>query len=412
MHYTTALQMADWAGLEYAGFCYTLSMSVKKNIKLLTWFNFFTDFRLYAAIAAIYFTKVSGSYALGMSIFSIATISSALFELPTGVFSDRIGRRKTVIYGAVGAILAGFFYAIGGSYWMLAIAAVFDGLASAFYSGNNDALLFNTLLEASGEHEYEEYLGKTSASSQAALGIAAVVGGFLASWSFPLIMWLSVIPQVICLFLAFRLIEPKIVTQKTGNIFLHLKEAYTKFLSNKNLRLLSISSILGYGFGEASYQFQAAFFATLWPVWAVGLARTFSNVVATISFHYAGRIIKRFGALQEIMVDNIYNRIVNSIATLFPSVLSPLLMSSTSIFYGATTVGKNSLLQKEFSDEQRATMGSLNSFAGSIFFGVFALILGLTADKLSPAHALFFLQIVQLANLWVYWKLFRKNRKK
>jgi len=96
-------------------------MVLHKNIKLLTWFNFFTDFRLYAPIAIIYFARVSGSYALGMSIFSITMISSALFEIPTGIFSDKIGRKKTVILGALLAVLYSLFYALGQSFFMLSI---------------------------------------------------------------------------------------------------------------------------------------------------------------------------------------------------------------------------------------------------------------------------------------------------
>ena len=77
-----------------------------KNIKLLALFNFFTDFHLFSAILIIYFAQVTGSYALGMSLFSVAMVSSALFEVPTGVFSDYIGRKKTMILGAMCAVLS------------------------------------------------------------------------------------------------------------------------------------------------------------------------------------------------------------------------------------------------------------------------------------------------------------------
>lgn len=63
-----------------------------KNIKFLTWFNFFTDFKLYSPVAILYFAQVTGSFALGMSIFSIAYVSAAFFEIPTGIYSDLIGR--------------------------------------------------------------------------------------------------------------------------------------------------------------------------------------------------------------------------------------------------------------------------------------------------------------------------------
>ncbi|MBP9719336.1 MAG: MFS transporter [Candidatus Levybacteria bacterium] len=380
-----------------------------RNITLLKWFNFFIDFRLYAPIAIIYFSQITGSFALGMSVFSITMLASAFFELPTGVFSDKIGRKNTVILGAVSAVLFSIFYAIGGSFWILAIGAIFEGLSRAFYSGNNDALLHDTLSELGQEEYYDEHLGKVSATSQMALGIASILGGFLAVWSFAFIMWFSVFPQLLCFILAFFLIEPKIHKVGSGNIYAHLSEAYKNFITNKKLRLLSLSSILGYGFGEASYQFVPAFYNTLWPVWAIGIAKTMSNMLATLSFHFSGKLIRRFDGFKVMLVDNIINRIIGITATAFPTVLSPFFMSTTSAFYGVVTVARNALMQKEFTNEQRATMGSLNALAGSIFFGIVAFILGFTADQLSPAKAILILQIFQIGNLFIYWKLFKHN---
>ena len=141
----------------------------------------------------------------------------------------------------------------------------------------------------------------------------------------------------------------------------------------------------------------------------IGIARTLANVGATLSFHFNGRLIRGFNGLKILIVDNIYNRIVNIFSTAFPTLLSPILMSSSSVFYGVTTVSKNALMQKEFTSEQRATMSSLNSFAGSIFFGVVAFVLGFLADKISPSRALLVLQIFQTGNLWIYWKLFKHD---
>jgi MFS family permease len=381
-----------------------------QNIKILIWFNFLTDFKLYAPIAIIYFSQVTGSFTLGMSIFSITMVSSALFEIPTGVFSDRIGRRKTVIYGGFSSVLYSVFYAVGQSFWILAVGAVLEGLSRSFYSGNNDALLHETLSQTNDEHQYEEFLGRVSAMFQFALATSAILGGILATWSFPLIMWLSVIPQLLCFVLAFRLKEPRMHTNRSGNIYHHLKTAYKNFLSNKKLRLLSVASISGYAFGEAAYQFQSAFYNTIWPVWAIGFAKTLSNLGAAASFHFSGRLIKKYNALKILIVDNIYSRVINTFATAFPSVLSPILMSSTSVFFGVTTVAKNALLQKEFTNEQRATMGSLNSFAGSIVFGIIAIFIGALADRISPAHAFVVLQVFQLGNLYLYWKVFNHSK--
>ena len=118
--------------------------SLPRNVRLLAWFNFFSDFRPYGPIAILYFVQVSGSYALGMSVWSVASLAQSLFEVPTGVFSDMIGRKKTMMCGAVASVLSLFMYAIGGSYIALLAGGVFEGLARAFYSGNNDAFLHDT----------------------------------------------------------------------------------------------------------------------------------------------------------------------------------------------------------------------------------------------------------------------------
>ncbi len=84
-------------------------MNIEKNIKLLSWLNFCTDFVFFAPVAILYFAHVTGSYALGMSIFSLAYVSSAIFEVPTGIISDLVGRKKTTILGAASSVLCVYY---------------------------------------------------------------------------------------------------------------------------------------------------------------------------------------------------------------------------------------------------------------------------------------------------------------
>ena len=49
----------------------------RRNIKLLSIFNFLIGFSLFTPLAILYFAKVSGSYILGTSVFGIIMISTA-----------------------------------------------------------------------------------------------------------------------------------------------------------------------------------------------------------------------------------------------------------------------------------------------------------------------------------------------
>jgi len=185
--------------------------------------------------------------------------------------------------------------------------------------------------------------------------------------------------------------------------------ALKKFKENTKLRTLSIAQIVGYGIGESMHQFSPAFLATLWPAWAIAFARVLSHLFSTIGYRLSGALIRKFGELRVLMWGNFANFIVGTTIIAYPTVVTPLVNSITSVVYGTGSVAQSSLLQKEFSDEQRATMGSLNSLAGSLFFGVASVVLGVWADKVGPTYALLTGQLLSAPVLFLYWRLFKKH---
>lgn len=392
--------------------CYTFPMPIARNIKLLSWLNFCTDFVFFAPVAIIYFAQATGSFALGMSIFSIAYVSSAVFEVPTGIVSDLVGRKKTTIMGAASAVLCVALYAIGGSFWVFAAGSLFQGLSRAFYSGNNDALLHDTLRDMGKEQEYHTYLGKTGSMFQIALAASAVAGSMMAAKSYALVMWTSVIPQIGALLIATQLIEPKMVKKESANIFAHLSVSLKYYKQNKKLRLLSLASAIKFGLGESSYFLRSAFIASLWPLWAIGIASALANVGAAFSYYFSGKLIDKFKPLRVLTFEMFSSRIINLLALLFPSIASPVLLSSTSLTFGVGWVAMGSLLQQEFSSAQRATMGSVNTLVGHMTFGVCSVLLGMLADRFDAHVALIVTNVLLFTPLIIYRIIFLHDQQR
>ncbi|MBW7960475.1 MFS transporter [Patescibacteria group bacterium] len=382
---------------------------VHKNIRLLSVFNFLIGFTFFAPLAIIYFTKVSGSYTLGTSIFGIVMLSAAFFEIPTGIISDKVGRRHTIILGSWARVLAFIFYAIGQAYWILLIGAIFEGISRSFYSGNNDALLYDTLADENNTSKYHEYLGKTSSMEFIALAISSVIGGFVAIFSFPIVMWSTVVSQFALLIISYGFIDPKTKSANATNIFQHLKEAISIFRTNEKLRLLNIATILDNGFSELAYQFRGAFFITVWPLWAIGMASVISNITASIGFNISGKIINKVKAEAVAFYRSVLDRIINIFSLIFPNIVSPALMSSTSLLYGLGTVAENELRQREYSDEQRATMDSFVSLGRSISASIMTVVLGGVADLYGPRNALLMMTLLAFSVTFLYWKILREH---
>jgi MFS family permease len=109
-------------------------------------------------------------------------------------------------------------------------------------------------------------------------------------------------------------------------------------------------------------------------------------------------------------MNDIYNRVVGSIANLYLTPFSPILASSTSFPYGSGQVAKSKLLHERFTNEQRATLSSLNSFLGSLLYGVFAIFFGILADVTQPNIAMFIGQLCLLPSFFIVVFLHKQKK--
>jgi len=246
-----------------------------------------------------------------------------------------------------------------------------------------------------------------------ALAVSAVLGSVLADWSFRLVMAVSIIPQAVGLILCFFVHEPVREARDRGPGPLYLlAEAVRRFFGNPRIAAVGGAIMLSSAVGEACYQFSSAFIASLWPIWAIGVSRTLSNLGAAVSFRIAGRPIDRFRELRLLIAARLYGWFPYVVALVFPSVASPVIMSSSSLLFGVSVVSGESLLQKEFSDEQRATMGSVGSMGESFRMALFAPILGLVADAARPAMALLAAQLLMSVSIAILMLELARARRK
>jgi len=82
-----------------------IKTKIGRNVWLLSFYSVFYNFRLHTVLAVIFYAQVTNSYALALSIFSIAQIAQGIFELPSGIYSDRYGRSNCLRIGAVASLL-------------------------------------------------------------------------------------------------------------------------------------------------------------------------------------------------------------------------------------------------------------------------------------------------------------------
>jgi MFS family permease len=380
---------------------------LQHNVRRLGHFNLFLGMRFHVAIAPVYFAGITGSLTQASFVLAMIYVFAALFEVPTGILSDSIGRRRTVIAGAIASVVSVALYTLGASIWILLLGAMFEGLRRALISGNNEALLFESL---KGSGTYATQLGRTESLLELALALCAPIGSAVAAWNLHAAVALGIIPQAACILIAWRIMEPPHATSGAGNTFRHIRDALRCFTQSRRLRLLTMSNALNYGLGEASFFFRPAFVATLWPIWALGIAQFITNIGTASSSWFAGRVIRRFGLVPSTLGASVLQRVIAIASLARPTVASPALLASIGFGYGVRNVGERTLLQEEFSDAQRATIGSLISLLGSIVLAAGLVTMGVIADHSSPAMAMLAAQVVLIVPTATYVVLVRPSQ--
>jgi MFS family permease len=94
-------------------------------------------------------------------------------------------------------------------------------------------------------------------------------------------------------------------------------------------------------------------------------------------------------------------------AIAIPNVTSPAVPSLASLLFGPSVIAHASLMQKGFTDAQRATMGSLISLGGNLLFALAVYSLGALADRIGPRYALLSAEILAISVTLLYWRLYR-----
>lgn len=369
--------------------------NVNRNLILMCLIVFLNNINFCNTIAILYYKYVTNSFVLGMSIFSITTISSAIFELPTGIISDKIGRKKTIVYGSSCSVLSAIILFLANNYYLLILFAIINGIEMAFFSGNNDAYVYDNLCMINNKEKYINSIGKVKSMEYLAGAISGLIGaGLLYCFSYKLIIGISIIPKVIQLVISLFLKAIKNNETNTNSNKKLIKGALKESLENKLLLKKVLYDGILQSTNESCYQFRSAFYETVWPIWAIGIPGILSNIGAFISNWCSEKLISKTSRKKYWFLSHSYSMFSNTIAVITNNIISPIIMISNSLFHSDFI--DSEIEQKLYKDEYRASMGSIKSFIQSILFAVFSVILGLIADYFNIVTSFIIFQLINI----------------
>ncbi len=176
----------------------------------------------------MFFLYMSQSLSLDqvIQLSAVYYLSVFVLEVPSGYFSDRIGRRTTLMIAA-GALVASYCcFIIGGNFWWFAAGQFLLAAGIAMQSGTDTALLYDSLKTLGRESEYAGREANAEQWGLIMLAVATLSGGALGLIDLRLAYVFSLASAILMAVLVWRFVEPvhadetTVLTQSFGRVVL------------------------------------------------------------------------------------------------------------------------------------------------------------------------------------------------
>ena len=183
----------------------------EKNIKIHGWINFISGIVFLVPIITIFYKYTGLSLIEIVIISNITTLCVWCFELPTSVFADTTGRKKSMLYSVICNALGALMIFLFPHFWGFIVAAVFAALYWSFWSGTGQAFLEENLRVLKKEKEFGKKIGNFMFYEQlASLSTPLIASAILKSFGdhgYTILAGLDVLFALVLVFLVLKLTE-------------------------------------------------------------------------------------------------------------------------------------------------------------------------------------------------------------
>jgi MFS family permease len=325
-----------------------------------------------------------------MLLQAVYSIAIVVLEIPSGYLADVIGRRKTLIIGAIFGTIGFTTYSFSYGFIGFLIAEIILGIGQSCISGADSAMLYDSLLERGEEKKYTRFEGRITSLGNIAEAVAGIAGGLLAGITLRAPYIAQAFVAFIALPAAITLVEPtrKVPLIKAGIMEIVRIARFALFEDRPLRRNILFSAITGTATLTMAWFAQPFFEYTRIDIAWFGLLWTSLNLTVAITSYWSHSLESKLGQRWSILI----------IALLIPLGYLALgrfhLPSGLIILYlfylvrGFATPVLKDYINRVTASHIRATVLSVRNFIIRLLFSLTGPLLGWVKDLYSLPQAL------------------------
>ena len=361
--------------------------NLKANLWKIYFYKFLSEFYLIVPILIPYYKSNDLNSTQIFTIQAAYALSILLLEVPSGYLADVIGRKKTLILGAIFMPVGLGVYVFTSSFFTFILAEFIIAVGNSMRSGCDSAFIYDTAIELKAESEYKKYEGRSAFYTRIGTAMSSVLGGIAALLTLNLPFYINIGTSLLMLPLALSLIEPKRDMLQSKNPLKDILQVCSSSYTNPRLRLLMLFSALILSSGVIGIWSYFLYYESLGiSVGYFGLLFAAFQVSSAIGSRKAHSLEKILG-LKNVLTLVLF---IGCIFLLLGKIQSPLMILL--IFVNAFLWGLSyplflDQMNRLIRSETRATVLSIANMTGSLSYVILAPIFGQLVDTLSLSRA-------------------------
>jgi MFS family permease len=228
---------------------------------------FLQGFMLWPPVEKLFMTEIGfDAAAVGVMAAAYAAVIP-IVEVPSGILADRWSRRGVLVVASAALTTCALVGSMATSVAGYIASALFLGVYFAMYSGTMDAVVYDTVLEESGDSAaFEQRIGRVRLVESVALVGSSLLGGWIAGLTSTRLTYVLTVPTAVASVAALlRFREPQLHrTAEPTPLRQHLAITYRALTRRGRLLPIITSGVLSALVLQLLFEFG--------PLWLVGLA--------------------------------------------------------------------------------------------------------------------------------------------
>jgi MFS family permease len=356
---------------------------MRSNIRLFYAYIFLNRLEMWLPIVVLFVQDRGFSLAQYTALDAVWYVSTLVFEVPTGVVTDRYGKKVSLLVAAALQSFSLFILAIAKTFLLMIISYVLWGLASSFETGTTDAFVYDSLKQINREEDYGRVRGRITTLTLLAAALGSVLAGYLAGirLALPIILTASIALLLCPIILFFR--EPAVSDVREPSHLLHIRESIRYVSYHRLVALLIVySSILATAVWGLHDFYQPLLRSFGIPVERIGLLYLLFRLSGMVGARLSDPVYKVMGSFSIYLIPLCFVAAVFCMGFL----ITPWVIVCVFVIYfteGFYYPIANTLLNKNLPSGKRATIISIGSVLSCLMGAVLYPSLGKIADVFS-----------------------------